>query len=116
MTNSQLAASMSSSSQTSNYPALSVRYSRPCNVVAFSEAEPRLLATGLDKVRNDHCLAIWDVEQARNIADANLPANQSANSSTMGSSKGDTAVEATNLIRTSSTGGVMAGKFRTIEN
>jgi hypothetical protein len=47
------------------YPTFSVRHSRPCNVVAFSEAEPRWLATGLDRVRNDYCLAIWDVEQAR---------------------------------------------------
>ncbi|RKP10789.1 WD40-repeat-containing domain protein, partial [Thamnocephalis sphaerospora] len=52
--------------QQTSYPIFGVRHSRPCNVVTFSDAEPRLLATGLDKVRNDHCLAIWDVEQARN--------------------------------------------------
>ncbi|CAJ0758172.1 7472_t:CDS:10 [Entrophospora sp. SA101] len=39
--------------------------STTCNVVAFSPSEPKLLATGLDKMRNEHSLLIWDIEQAR---------------------------------------------------
>lgn len=40
------------------FPARSQRY---CNAVAFNSQ--RLLATGLDKVRNDFCLNIWDLNQ-----------------------------------------------------
>lgn len=46
------------------YPVLSVKMSRPCNVVSFSKTNPHLLAAGLDKVRNDPCLLVWDVSQA----------------------------------------------------
>ncbi|KAG0222589.1 hypothetical protein BGW41_005933 [Actinomortierella wolfii] len=46
------------------YPSFSARHSRACNVVAFSKGAPNLLAVGLDKVRNDYCLMIWDTEQA----------------------------------------------------
>jgi WD repeat-containing protein mio len=45
-----------------------IRNQRYCNAVAFSTHG--LLAAGLDKVRNDFCLNIWDVNQrlaARNI-------------------------------------------------
>ncbi|KAG9294908.1 hypothetical protein G9A89_003248 [Geosiphon pyriformis] len=45
---------------------LNVRYLRACNVVRFCEVEPNLLATGLEKVRNDYSLLIWDLEQATN--------------------------------------------------
>ncbi|ODV92571.1 hypothetical protein CANCADRAFT_89090 [Tortispora caseinolytica NRRL Y-17796] len=45
---------------TQNWPAvIPVRQSRPCNAVSFSSNG--LLATGLDKVRNDHCLNIYSV-------------------------------------------------------
>ncbi|RKP27136.1 WD40-repeat-containing domain protein, partial [Syncephalis pseudoplumigaleata] len=95
----------------SSYPAFGVRYSRPCNVVAFSEAEPRLLATGLDKVRNDHCLAIWDVEQARSMAESSsLASDQSAGQPGAGSGKGDAGAEATGLLRSSSTGSSTANQ------
>ncbi|KAI7863038.1 hypothetical protein BDF14DRAFT_1848124 [Spinellus fusiger] len=47
-----------------HYPVLGVKMSRPCNVVSFSKTHPQLLATGLDKVRNDPCLLVWDVSQA----------------------------------------------------
>ncbi|CAG8486695.1 1716_t:CDS:10 [Ambispora gerdemannii] len=50
-----------------------VRYSRACNVVRFCEKEPRLLAIGLDKVRNDSSLLIWDVEQATKVSSSNPP-------------------------------------------
>jgi WD40 repeat protein len=38
-----------------------VKSQRACNSVAFNKLG--LLATGLDKVRNDFCLNIWDVNQ-----------------------------------------------------
>ena len=38
-----------------------IRNQRYCNAVAFSTQN--LLAAGLDKVRNDFCLNIWDVNQ-----------------------------------------------------
>lgn len=38
------------------------RNSRACNTLAFSPTNPSLLAVGLDKVRNDYCLLIWDTE------------------------------------------------------
>ncbi|KAL9638902.1 MAG: hypothetical protein Q9204_001318 [Flavoplaca sp. TL-2023a] len=40
---------------------LSVRQQRPCNAVAFSRTG--LLATGLERVRNDFCLNIWDISR-----------------------------------------------------
>ncbi|KAF9583248.1 hypothetical protein BGW38_009933, partial [Lunasporangiospora selenospora] len=46
------------------YPSFSARHSRACNVVAFSKGAPNLLAVGLDKVRNDYCLMVWDIEQS----------------------------------------------------
>ncbi|KAI8604337.1 hypothetical protein EDD21DRAFT_366575 [Dissophora ornata] len=46
------------------YPSLSARHSRGCNIVAFSKGCPNLLAVGLDKVRNDCCLMVWDIEQS----------------------------------------------------
>ncbi|KAI9264074.1 hypothetical protein BDA99DRAFT_559383 [Phascolomyces articulosus] len=51
-------------SKQSSYPVLGVKMSRPCNVVSFSQSNPHLLACGLDKVRNDPCLLVWDVSQA----------------------------------------------------
>eukprot|EP00158_Paraphelidium_tribonemae_P005085 Partr_v1_DN27152_c2_g1_i1_m15596 putative missing oocyte, meiosis regulator, homolog (Drosophila) len=38
--------------------------SRACNVVSFNSAHPQLLVTGLDKVRNDHSLLVWDLSRA----------------------------------------------------
>ncbi|THC89417.1 hypothetical protein EYZ11_011133 [Aspergillus tanneri] len=50
---------MSSDSQESfSFP---IRHQRYCNAVAFSPHG--LLAAGLDRVRNDFCLNIWDVTQ-----------------------------------------------------
>lgn len=40
---------------------LPIRNQRHCNAVAFNTEG--LLATGLDKVRNDFCLNIWDLNQ-----------------------------------------------------
>ncbi|KAL1961357.1 hypothetical protein VTO42DRAFT_85 [Malbranchea cinnamomea] len=44
------------------FPARNQRY---CNAVAFSSQG--LLAAGLDKVRNDFCLNIWDLNQQRRV-------------------------------------------------
>lgn len=43
---------------------LPVRNSRACNSLAFSAADPNYLAVGLDKVRGDHSVVIWDVHAA----------------------------------------------------
>ncbi|KAF9919630.1 hypothetical protein FBU30_010724 [Linnemannia zychae] len=50
------------------YPSFSARHSRACNVVAFSKGSPNLLAVGLDKVRNDYCLMVWDIEQSMSMS------------------------------------------------
>ncbi|KAI4165335.1 MAG: hypothetical protein LQ342_001203 [Letrouitia transgressa] len=46
-----------------NAPALSlpIKHQRLCNAVTFGK--PSLLATGLERVRNDFCLNIWDLTQ-----------------------------------------------------
>ncbi|KZT22569.1 WD40 repeat-like protein [Neolentinus lepideus HHB14362 ss-1] len=46
---------------------LPVRNSRPCNTLAFCDAQPNYLAVGLDKVRNDPSLIIWDISTARSM-------------------------------------------------
>ncbi|KAJ7595018.1 hypothetical protein C8J56DRAFT_928212 [Mycena floridula] len=43
---------------------LTVRNSRACNALAFSSADPNYLAVGLDKVRGDCSLVIWDIQTA----------------------------------------------------
>ena len=43
-----------------------VKYQRLCNAVAFGRTG--LLATGLERVRNDFCLNVWDVNQPRSPA------------------------------------------------
>ncbi|KII92498.1 hypothetical protein PLICRDRAFT_155080 [Plicaturopsis crispa FD-325 SS-3] len=50
----------------SNGPVVSlpVRNSRSCNALAFCAADPNYLAVGLDKVRGDPSLIIWDVNTA----------------------------------------------------
>ncbi|KAF3206349.1 hypothetical protein TWF106_000733 [Orbilia oligospora] len=50
---------MKSSENAENSISLPVKHQRGCNSVAFSRAG--FLAIGLDKVRNDFCLNIWDV-------------------------------------------------------
>lgn len=41
---------------------LAVKHQRACNSVSFSSND--LVAAGLDKVRNDFCLNIWDIRSA----------------------------------------------------
>ncbi|KAI9480747.1 MAG: hypothetical protein EXX96DRAFT_191846 [Benjaminiella poitrasii] len=50
--------------QPKQYPSLGVKLSRSSNVVSFSRTHPHLLAAGLDKVRNDPCLLVWDVTRS----------------------------------------------------
>lgn len=41
---------------------LPVRNSRSCNALAFCNVDPNYLAVGLDKVRGDSSLIIWDIQ------------------------------------------------------
>ncbi|KAI0338210.1 hypothetical protein BDW22DRAFT_1487781 [Trametopsis cervina] len=43
---------------------LSVKNSRACNALAFCHADPNYLAVGLDKVRGDFSLVVWDIVSA----------------------------------------------------
>lgn len=44
---------------------LPIKHQRLCNAVAFGH--DALLATGLERVRNDFCLNIWDINRVRII-------------------------------------------------
>ena len=44
---------------------LLVRSSRACNALSFSRADPNYLAVGLEKVRGDYSLVIWDICSAK---------------------------------------------------
>lgn len=37
------------------------KHSRAVNSLAWSTQEPKLLSAGLDKVRTDHSVVVWDV-------------------------------------------------------
>ncbi|KAK7969140.1 hypothetical protein PG988_008213 [Apiospora saccharicola] len=60
------------------YMELNLRVSRLCHAVAFNTGS--LLAVGLERVRNDQCLHIWDVSRVSPI-DANIPGFALDNSS-----------------------------------
>ncbi|CDO72505.1 hypothetical protein BN946_scf184980.g46 [Trametes cinnabarina] len=57
----------------SNGPAVSLpaRNTRACNALAFSSADPSYLAVGLDKVRNDPSLLIWDIQSTAPLLSLN---------------------------------------------
>lgn len=55
-------------SQTLSLP---IKHQRLCNAVAFGSSG--LLATGLERVRNDFCLNIWDID--RNAQSSNTPSS-----------------------------------------
>ncbi|EPS44283.1 hypothetical protein H072_1721 [Dactylellina haptotyla CBS 200.50] len=60
-----------------NSISLPVKHQRGCNSVAFSRAG--MLAIGLDKVRNDFCLNIWDVNSQWNTSSpSNIPSTPSS--------------------------------------
>lgn len=42
-----------------------LRNARSCNALAFAHAEPNYLAVGLDKVRNESSLVIWDISTGK---------------------------------------------------
>ncbi|PWW73390.1 hypothetical protein C7212DRAFT_359727 [Tuber magnatum] len=68
---------------------LAAKHQRPCNGVSFN-CTGQFLATGLDKVRNDSCLNIWDVnqrlgERAGPIGEIGKPLRQLATSETISS-------------------------------
>ncbi|OZJ06354.1 hypothetical protein BZG36_00690 [Bifiguratus adelaidae] len=64
ITRSAIVNTSAAAASLSQYPTLITKHSRACNVVTFSKADPKYIATGLDKARNDWCLMIWDIEQA----------------------------------------------------
>src|ERR1700691_1566832 len=43
---------------------LPARNSRSCNTLAFCDTDPNYLAVGMDKVRGDSSLVIWDIYSA----------------------------------------------------
>ncbi|KAJ1335417.1 SEA/GATOR complex protein SEA4/MIOS [Microdochium nivale] len=53
------------------YYELPIRQGRMCQSVAFNTGS--LLAVGLDRVRNDQCLHIWDVNRLANRKEPGLP-------------------------------------------
>jgi len=68
---------------------LAAKHQRPCNGISFN-CTGQFLATGLDKVRNDACLNIWDVnqrlgERAGSSSDIGKPLRQLATSETISS-------------------------------
>jgi WD repeat-containing protein mio len=64
-----------------------VKHQRACNAVAFNTDGK--LAAGLDKVRNDYCLNIWDVNQRLGSDGTKIvaPLKQLTSSDTVGSVK-----------------------------
>ncbi|KAJ3748918.1 hypothetical protein DFH05DRAFT_1388833 [Lentinula detonsa] len=46
---------------------LPVRNQRSCNALAFCPSDPNYLAVGLDKVRGDSSLVIWDVQEEMRV-------------------------------------------------
>ncbi len=47
--------------------ALPVRNSRSCNVITFCATDPNYLAVGLDKVRGEPSLVVWDISSASSV-------------------------------------------------
>ncbi|KAK6331117.1 hypothetical protein TWF696_003187 [Orbilia brochopaga] len=64
---------MRNSENEDNAISLPVKHQRGCNSVAFSRAG--VLAIGLDKVRNDFCLNIWDVNSQWNTSTVSTPSS-----------------------------------------
>lgn len=60
---------------------LPVKHERSCNSISFN-CTGKFLATALDKVRNDFCLNIWDINQrlSSSGSEAVRPARQLASS------------------------------------
>ncbi|KAF8251864.1 hypothetical protein K440DRAFT_612201 [Wilcoxina mikolae CBS 423.85] len=75
------------SSTQSTPTSLAVKQQRSCNSVSFNR-DGTLLATGLDKVRSDFCLNIWDIsQQLGGQQDTARPSRQLASSEAITSVK-----------------------------
>ncbi|KAJ7762788.1 hypothetical protein DFH07DRAFT_404320 [Mycena maculata] len=57
---------------------LTARNSRACNALDFCAVDPNFLAVGLDKVRGDSSLVIYDISTARSQLTLSLPGSGSA--------------------------------------
>lgn len=57
---------------------LPIRTSRPCNALAFSHFDPNYLAVGLDKLRGEPSLFIWDIETLSSSSSKPLGRDQGA--------------------------------------
>ena len=61
LTNGRVMLMRVASNRSESLGELAPRLSRPCNVVQFSFGGTHLVAAGLEKVRNDSCLLVWDI-------------------------------------------------------
>lgn len=57
--------SQKTSSSQQPYTVLNSKNSKPCNNIAFSLTDPKLLATGFDKKGSEYGLLIWDVDKTK---------------------------------------------------
>ncbi|EKM54852.1 uncharacterized protein PHACADRAFT_29989 [Phanerochaete carnosa HHB-10118-sp] len=64
---------------------LPVRNSRSCNALAFNSVDPNYLAVGLDKVRGDASLVVWDVVTANPALSVKSPTQLTFNLAPPGS-------------------------------
>ncbi|KAJ3852157.1 hypothetical protein EV368DRAFT_41612 [Lentinula lateritia] len=66
---------------------LPVRNQRSCNALAFCPSDPNYLAVGLDKVRGDSSLVIWDVQEQMGVFRTTMNSFDNANVVTIPHSK-----------------------------
>lgn len=64
---------------------LPVRNSRSCNALAFCSVDPNYLAVGLDKVRGDSSLVVWDIVTATPALSVKSPSQLTFNVAPPGS-------------------------------
>ena len=64
---------------------LPVRNSRSCNALAFCSVDPNYLAVGLDKVRGDSSLVVWDIVTANPALSIKSPSQLTFNVAPPGS-------------------------------
>ena len=64
---------------------LPVRNSRSCNALGFCSVDPNYLAVGLDKVRGDASLVVWDIVTASAALSIKSPSQLSFNVAPIGS-------------------------------
>lgn len=66
---------------------LPVRSSRACNALSFSSADPNYLAVGLEKVRGDCSLVIWDISSSKPTLSFNNTSTFGAGNQTLESTR-----------------------------